>query len=457
MKTVRIGSGSASWGDMMEPGVDLIEQGNIAYLGLDHLAELTLSILQRWKAKDPTKGFIPDIIPFMKGLLPAARKHGTKITCNSGGANPEAAGEVVAKIAKDLGMEGLKIGIVLGDDLLPRLKEFRDQGLKFRNLDTGEEDTTRIEDRIVAANAYTGADSIIEALKAGADVVITGRASDNAIYVGPLMYEFGWKFEEPYWDKVGAAVTIGHIIECGACVSGSMSSQWRQVDDVGNVRNPIAEVDENGNAVITKIDGPGGLVNAGTVKEHLVYEVHDPYNYLMPDGIADFASAKLEQLGPNQVKVSNLKGKTRPNTLKVCMGYQDGFIGEGQVWFPGPDAFEKAQWAEKWARRRLDLMNAKYDEMRIDYMGVNTLLGGVAKLPPPYAKDMYECGLRFTFRTRTADEADRLKRIATWLWTHGPVGSACGQPFPVRPVVSLWPTLIPRELVPTRMLIKEVK
>jgi len=442
---------------MMEPGIDLIEQGNIQYLGLDHLAELTLSILQRWKAKDPTKGYIPDIIPFMKGLLPPARKHGTKILCNSGGANPEAAGEVVAQIAKDLGMEGLKIGVVTGDDVLPRLAEFRAQGVKFKNLDTGEEDIDRVQDRMVAANAYVGADSIIDALAAGADVVITGRASDNALYVGPLMHEFGWKFQDPYWDKVGAAVTIGHIIECGACVSGSMSSQWRSVEDVGNVRNPIAEVDENGEAIITKIDAPGGLMNSGTVKEHLVYEVHDPHNYLMPDGIADFASANLEDVGPSRVRVTGITGKERPATLKVCMGYRDGFIGEGHVWFPGPDAFEKAQWGEKWARRRLELMNAEYDELRIDYMGVNIMHGSVPQFPPPYAKQMYECGLRFVVRTKTKEEAERLKRIPTWLWTHGPVGSACGQPLPVRPVVSLWPTLIPRELVPTQMYIKEVK
>lgn len=457
MKTIRVGSGCASWGDMYEPGVDLIEQGNIQYLGLDHLAELTLSILQRWKAKDPTKGYIPDIIPFMKALLPPARKNGTKIICNSGGANPLAAADEVIKIAKELGMEGMKIGAVLGDDLIDRLDEFKAQGLKFKNLDTGEEDIDRVKDRMVAANAYVGCDSIIEALAEGAQVVITGRASDNALYCGPIMYEFGWNFEEPYWDKVGAAVTVGHIIECGACVSGSMSSQWRKTEDPGNVRNPIAEVYENGEAVITKIDAPGGLVNSGTVKEHLVYEVHDPQNYLMPDGIADFASVNLDDVGPSKVKVTNIKGKKRPDMLKVCMGYRDGFIGEGQVWFPGPDAFEKAQWAEKWARRRLEVMNAKYNEFKIDYLGVNTLLGSVAQMPPPYAKDMYECGLRIMVRTDTAEEADRIKRIATWLWTHGPIGSASGQPFPVRPVISLWPTLIPRELVPTHMVIKEVK
>jgi len=457
MKKLRVGSGSASWGDMMEPGVDLIEQGNINYLGLDHLAELTLSILQRWKAKDPTKGYIPDIIPFMKGLLPPAMKYGTKITCNSGGANPEAAAEAVVKIGESFGMKGLKIGVVLGDDLLDRLDEFKAQGIKFKNLDTGEEDIDRVKDRIIAANAYVGCDSIIEALAEGANVVITGRASDNALYAGPFMYEFGWKFEEPYWDRIGAAVTVGHIIECGACCSGSMSSQWRDEVDPGNVRNPIAEMDETGETIITKIDAPGGLVNVGTVKEHLVYEVHDPSNYLMPDGIADFASAKLEPAGESRVRVTDIKGKPRPAQLKVCMGYRDGFIGEGHVWFPAPDAFAKAQWAEKWMRRKLELMDAKYDELRIDYMGVNTLLGSTVTMPPSYAKEMNECGLRFVVKTQTAEEADRLKRIPTWLWTHGPIGSSFGVPLSVRPVVSLWPTLIPRELVPTRMVMKEVK
>lgn len=457
MKKVRVATSIASWGDMMEPAVELAENGELDYLGLDHLAELSLAILQRWKAKDPTKGYVPDIIPYMKLVLPAARRSGTKIITNSGGANPEAAADAVVGVAKALGFSGLKIGVVLGDDLLPRIDELRAQGVKFPNLDTGEEDLDRIKDKIVAANAYIGADSIIDSLADDADIVIAGRISDNAVYVGPFMHEFGWKFEDGYWDRIGAAITVGHLLECGPYAAGGASNYWKALPEPWHPSYPIAELHENGEALITKLQGTGGMVTLGTIKDQLVYEVHDPRNYLMPDGVADFTTLHLEDVGPDRVRITGMTGKKRPDALKVCIGFDDGFIGEGHIWFPAPEAFEKAQWAEKWIRERLKLINAQYDELRIDYLGVNSLFGKSVEMPPSYVREMNEVGIRLVVKTQSHAEADRIKRLATHLWTHGPIGSSFGVPIAVRPIVALWPSLVPREVVPSKSIMKVVR
>jgi hypothetical protein len=454
MKKIRIGSGSAFWGDMLDPAVELAKKGEVDYIGFDHLAELTLAIMQRMRAKDPSKGYIQDIIPWMKAILPIASKKGTKLITNAGGANPEGAAEEVVKIAKDLGLSGMKFGVVTGDDIFPRLDEIRSKGWKFKNFDTGEENIDRIKDRIVAANAYIGADEIIGCLTEGADVVITGRVSDNALYVGPLMHEFGWDYGEPYWDRIGAAVTVGHIIECAACVTGGMSNMWKVSKDPHRIGFPIAEFSENGEAVITKTEGSGGIVNQWTVKEHLVYEILDPSNYYMPDGVADFTSLNLEEIGKDQVRVTGMSGKPRPKELKVCIGYQDGFIGEGHIFFPWPDALAKAQWAEKLVRERFKMFGLQAEELRIDLIGVNVLHGELAPLPD---YDLNEVGLRIVAKTKTREEADMVRRAATHLWTAGPVGASFGVPFSPRPVISLWPTLVPREEVRPQYFIKEVK
>ncbi len=454
MKKVRIGSGSAYWGDLLDPAVELVKKGNIKYIGFDHLAELTMAILQRIKTKDPTKGYIPDIIPWMKAILPDCAEKGIIPVSNAGGANPEAAGDEVVKLAKEMGLTGVKVGVVVGDDVFGKLDEMRAKGIKFKNLDTGEEDIDRIKDRIVAANAYVGADSIVDALKEGANVIVTGRASDNALYVGPLMHEFGWEFKEKYYDLIGAAITVGHIIECAECCTGGMSNMWKIAPRLWDIGFPIAEVSENGEAVISKIPGSGGVINEWTIKEHLIYEIHDPSNYLMPDGIADFTALKLEETGKDQVKVTNMRGKQRPSDLKLCIGYRDGYIGEGQVFFPWPDAFEKAKKAEETVRERLKKVKLDADEIRIDFIGVNTLHGEVA--PEPTC-ELNEVGLRVVAKTKTKAEADKVRREVTHLWTLGAVGSSFGVPLPIRPVVSLWPTLIPREEIPTRAIIKEVK
>lgn len=453
MGTVKIGAGGAYWGDALEPAIEMAKLADVQYMGFDFLAELTMSVLQRMRQKDPTKGYVPDIVPWAKALLPLSVPRGIGLVANVGGANPEAAGEVLAKLAGGLGLKGLKIGTVGGDDILGRLDQIRADGWAFRNMDTGEADIDRIRDRIVAANVYVGADHIIGALAEGAKVVITGRASDNALYVGPIMHEMGWQFRKPYWDKIGAAITMGHIVECTSCCTGGMSTQWERVQNAANISFPIVEMEESGEAIITKMPNTGGFVDEWTVKEHLVYEIGDPKRYLMPDGIADFTTLKVKQEGPDRVRVSGCTGLPRPDTLKVQIGYEDGYIGEGLLLFPWPHALQRAQRAEEVIRARFAKIGVPIEELDISYVGVNTLGGHTA---PPVTGEMNEVGLRVAARTRTAEDADAVRRECTHLWTLGPVGTAFGVPFKPRKVVSLWPTLVPRELVRTNLSIKEV-
>jgi hypothetical protein len=456
MKKIRLGSGSAYWGDMLEPAIDLIEKGELDYIGFDHLAELTMSILQRMKDKDPKKGYIPDIVPWMKAILPIAHKKGVKIITNAGGVNPEAAAEEVLKIAKDNGIEDIKIAVIKGDDVKEQVLDMIANGEQLINMDTGESNIDEVADRIVAANAYIGADKIVEALQQGADVVIAGRISDNAVYVGPMMYEFGWDFSDPYWNKIGAGVTVGHVIECAENCSGGLSNLWDKIPHPERIGFPIAEVYEDGTAIITKAEETGGLVNEWTIKEQLTYEITDPANYKMPDAIADFTSIKVEDLGQDRVRLTNMSGKPRPETLKVQIGYRDGFIGEGQAFFAWPDAFKKAQQAEKFVRDRFEIIGLKAEELYFEYLGVNTLMGSVSSKPEDQ-ENLNEVGLRVSARTKTREEADKVRREVTHLWTMGGLGSAVGVPHSPRQVISLYPTLIPREKIKLELIIKEVK
>ena len=454
MKKIRLGCGSASWGDMLSPAVELVEKGDLQYMGFDHLAELTMSILQRMKNKDPKRGYIPDLVPWMRALLPKAKENGIKMCTNAGGANPMQGGLDVLKLAKEVGISGLKIGVVEGDDVFPQLTEIRKQGVKFPNLETGEEDIDRIWDNIVAANVYTGSESIVEALGDGAELVITGRASDNAMYVGPMAHEFGWKMDD--WEKMGTAVTIGHIIECSAGCAGGMSNFWKDIKEPWRVAFPIAEVYEDGRAIITKAEGSGRMVTEWTVKEHLVYEVHDPENYLMPDAIGDFSKIKLRELAKDQVEVTGIGGKKRPDNLKLTIGYKDGWIGESEISVCWPDAYEKAQFCEKFLRGRFKELGLDIIDVRFDYIGINSIHGPLSTMP----KDMdgiNEVRIRCAAKTTNRADANQVRREVTHLWTHGPLGSTgVISPPPPRQVIGLWPTLIPRELVKTTYEMLEV-
>lgn len=452
MPTVRVGNGSAYWGDMLDPAIELAEHGELDYLGLDHLAELTLAILQRTKAKNPEEGYIPDLVPWMQALLPVSRRSGVTLITNAGGANPQAGSRAVIALAGQLGLSGLRVGVVSGDDVFPHLDRLAAQGVPFVNLDTGEEGLQRIRDRIVAANAYLGSEPIMAALADGADVVVTGRVTDSALAIAPILHEFGWGFTHPDWDRIGAAIIVGHIIECACFCTGGGSNQWREAREPWHIGFPIAEVDDDGTAVITKVPGSGGIVNQWTVKEQLTYEVTNPESYATPDGIADFTQVRVHEIGPDRVRVTGMRGKPRPDTLKVCIGYWDGWIAEGLLLFSWPEALAKAQRAEEIVRKRLQYLGIKVEELRFDYVGINTLHGAVA----PPANEVNEVGLRIAAKCRSEDEADAVRREATHLWTLGGVGTAFGVPFRPRPVVALWPTLVPRDAVSVQVTVETV-
>jgi hypothetical protein len=439
---------------MLDPAVDVAAKGDIDYLGLDHLAELTLAILQRYKNKNPEFGYIPDLIPWTEALLPITYEKGITMITNAGGANPEEGGRRVIELARKMGFQGLTVATVSGDDVFDKLDQLEAEGVPFVNMDTGEQGLDQIRDRVVAANAYIGSEGILEALEAGAEYIIAGRVSDGAPFVGALMHEFGWQYEDAFWDKIGGAITVAHLLECACFCTGGGSNQWREAVDAWKIGFPIAEVTETPEAIITKAPETGGIVNQWTVKEQLLYEVLDPYNYLMPDGIADLGHVTVEEVGENRVKVTGFRGKPRPDTLKLCIGYNDGWVAEGLLLFSWPDALEKAQRAEDIVRKRLKhRVHVEPEEIRFDYVGVNALHGRTASVPEC---ELNEVGLRIAAKLRTREEADLVRREATHLWTLGGIGTAFGVPFPIRPIVSLWPTLVPRDAVETRVTVEKV-
>lgn len=453
MKTVRLGAGSGYWGAELEAPLKLAREGDIDYLCFDLLAELTMSLLERQRLKDPSRGYIVDVLTHVEKLLPLVQEKTFKVITNGGGTNCEAAVTKALEIAKTQGRSGIKIASVTGDNITGKIDGLVKQGWKFTNLDTGEEDIGKIRDRIVSAHAYIGADGIIDALDGGADIVITGRVSDNALYVGPLMKEFGWDYKPPYTDKIGAAISIGHLIECAELVSGGMTNLWRVTPQPWNVGFPIAECSEDGTAIITKLPDTGGLVNSWTLKEHLVYEVHDPTKYLMPDGVANLTTLRLEDVGPDRVRVSECSGAPRPDTLKVQVGYMDGYIAEGLFLIGAPNVLEKTQACIELYRGLLKRAGISPVDIRFDRIGVDALSGGM--FPDPAEADVREVGLRIAIRTRTKEEAAIARANMIRVTLYGPVGLGWGAPAAIRPVVSLWPTLIPRDEINIEVQVQE--
>lgn len=450
---VRIGAGSGFWGDALDPALELLEHGRLDYLSFDFLAELTMALLQRMRAKNPLAGYVPDVIDYMRATMPMARETGTKLISNGGGVNPMAAGRAIVNVAREQGLSGVKVGIIEGDDILHRLGELLANGIPLVNMDTGEADFCKIRSRVVAANVYTDASGIVQALESGADVVVAGRVSDNALYVGPLVHEFGWRYESPYEDLIAAAVTVGHVLECAGCASGGINSRFEEMPHMGRLGFPFADFSRDGTALISKLPGTGGRVDQFTIKEHLLYEINDPRRYIMPDGVADFTSLALEEVGDDQVRLSRMTGSGRPDELKVVIGYEDGWIGEGMLFFPWPSALARAEKARETLLERFERLGLKAEEIQFDFIGVNMLHGPAA---PHSTCDHNEVGLRVAVRTRSKDEAEKVRRACAHMWIMGPGGTSFGAPMKPRPVVSLWPTLVPRKLIQQTVTVLEV-
>ncbi|MDP9122679.1 MAG: DUF1446 domain-containing protein, partial [Acidobacteriota bacterium] len=350
MKTLRIGNGQGFWGDNADAPVELLRGGPIDYVGMDYLAEVTLSIMMRQKLKNPALGFATDFIGFVRRVLPLAQERNVRILTNAGGLNPRACRAQIFAVARELGLSGIRVGVVEGDDILPRLPELIAAGHPLRNMDTGEP-LAPMSGKVMSANAYLGARPIVEALGQGALIVLCGRITDTALALAPMIHEFGWGEEE--WDRLAAGTIAGHILECGAqCTGGNYSRFW-EVPDLWNVGYPIVEARADGTFVVTKHDGTGGMVTVGTVGEQLLYEMSKPTEYITPDCVADFTSIRLRQAGKDRVEVSGIRGGPKTPSLKISASYLAGYKAAGQITLAGPRAVEKAELAADIVWRRL--------------------------------------------------------------------------------------------------------
>ncbi|MCA1576857.1 MAG: DUF1446 domain-containing protein [Acidobacteria bacterium] len=445
---IRIAAGQGFWGDLPDAPVRQVEGGPIDYLMLDYLAEVTMSIMQKQKARDPTAGYARDFIPLMKRILPACVERDIKVTANAGGVNVRGCADALIEVARELGLAGkLHIGIVTGDDIMSRLDELLSRGVELRNMDTGAPLST-VRDSIQSANVYLGAAPLVEALQQGAHVVITGRATDTGLTLAPLMHEFGWAPND--WNRLAAGTIAGHIIECGAQASGgNCQFEWRNIPNLADVGFPIVEASPDGTFVITKHDGTGGCINIPSIKEQLVYEMGDPHEYITPDCVADFTTIRLQDDGRDRVRVYGVEGRAATEFLKVSISYSAGFKAVGTLVYAWPDAYEKAQAADKILRARLDRLGLRFDHILTEFVGVNAThgpLAGEARADAP------EVQLRVGVRGQDRAAIERFtKEIAPLILTGPPAvtGFAGGRPK-VEEIVAYWPALIPKsEITPS--------
>ncbi|MBI5113382.1 MAG: DUF1446 domain-containing protein [Rhodovulum sp.] len=445
MRTIRIGAGAGYSGDRIEPAVELAEKGDIDYLVFECLAERTIALAQQAKMKNPAAGYDPLLAARMTAVLPICRAKRIKIVTNMGAANPEAAAEKTVEIARKLGLAGLKVAAVTGDDVVETIRETP------RRLEETGASTTDLGNRLVSANAYVGAGPIVEALAKGADVVITGRAADPALFMAPLIRAFGWAMDD--WDRLGKGTVVGHLLECAGQVTGGYFADpgVKDVGGLGRLGFPIGEVSEDGTLVVTKVGGSGGQVTAQTVKEQLLYELHDPATYFQPDVIADFSQVEVAEIGPDRVRVTGGTGRARSDTLKVSVGYIDSYIGEGQISYAGPGAVARGRLALDIVRERLALMAVKTSELRFDLIGIDALHGAARSAG---AGEPWEVRARIAGRTDTLAEAVRIGNEVETLYTNGPAGGG-GAVKSAREIVAVQSVLLPRALVGASVRILE--
>ena len=453
MKSVRIGAAEGFYGDSIDAAVDIARNGDVQYLSFDCLAELTMAILLKDKKKDPSKGYTQDVTVSMRALLPYVKEKGIKILTNAGGINPEGAQQEVIRVAQELGITGLKVAVVTGDNLIEQMDELQQQGVSFEHMTTGEK-IDQVRDKLLFANAYLSARPIVEALKQGADIVVTGRTTDTAQFLAPLIYEFGWR--EDQWNELAQGILMGHLMECSAqSTGGNFSGNWHEVEGMDHMGYPIAEVQANGDFVLTKTETSGGLVSIDTVREQMLYEIHDPSAYVTPDVVANFTTSVLTEVGHNQVRITGTTGSPCPDTLKVVMGYQDGYMGQAVIGYAWPDALKKARKADAIIRHQLERKGWKYDEIRTDYVGYNSLHGPTVEEPKEELNEVY---LRMAVRTQSYADAAKFRRLFPPLGLNGPPSLAgmLGSSSP-RALMGMWSCLVPRRLVEERIDIRIVE
>jgi hypothetical protein len=411
VKTVRIGAGAGYSGDRIDPAVELAAKGSVAYLVFECLAERTIALAQKAKRVDPAAGYDPLLEERMESVLPLCVRDGIRIISNMGAANPVAAAAKTREVAQRLGLTGLRIAAVTGDDVLT---EVRDGGLQFveNGCDVGQ-----LGDRIISANAYLGVTPILDALNTGADVTLTGRVADPALFLAPMIHEFGWSMED--LNLLGQGTVIGHLLECAGQLTGGYFADpgFKDVPNLARLGFPIAEVAEDGSAILSKVDGSGGMITQATCTEQLLYEIQDPSAYLTPDVTADFSQVSIREVGPNRVLVLGGKGHQKPETLRVSVGYLDGYVGEAQISYAGPGALARAELAREVLLERLK--DAPLSEFRCDFIGINAILGN--QLSRTKCEPL-EVRLRAVGRTSSLRSASMIPREVEALYTNGPAG-----------------------------------
>lgn len=445
MDTFRIGSGAGYSGDRIDPARELAERGRLHALVFECLAERTIALAQLRRIRDPGAGFDPLLEERMRSVLPACVMQGTTVITNMGAANPQGAGEAVIRVARALGLPRLRVAVVTGDDVLPWMQAndvpLMDSDQTVRSLDG----------RLVSANAYLGADALLPALRAHADVVVTGRVADPALFLAPLMHRFGWRADD--WPRLGQGIVAGHLLECAAQVSGGYIADPGHVDvpRLDDVGFPLAEVRADGSFVITKLDDTGGRVDRLTCTAQLLYELEDPARYLQPDVVADFSGVTLRELAPGRVSVSGGSGGPRPEQLKVSLGYRDGFIGEGQISYAGPGARMRGELALAVLERRMEKAGLAGCEHRAELIGVNAMHGPLRGAD----REPYEVRLRLAVRVDTRAQAERIGQEVEALYLNGPAGGG-GVTMSTREVIAVASALVPRDAVQPQCRILEL-
>lgn len=440
MKTIRIGGGVGFYGDTFLPALEMIQKEAVDYICFEDLAELTLAILQKDRQRNPAEGYTKDLVPMLRACWKEAREKGIRLITNAGGLNPRGAAEAALAVARELGIEA-RVAVVEGDSILERLDEFQ----PFPHMETGEPLPEEVRQRALFANVYLGSRPLVEALKTGADLVITGRVADAALFLAPMVYEFDWSFDDLQYMAIG--MTVGHLLECSSQVTGgNHGGRWEEIPDLDRIGFPIAEVSEDGTAIITKTPDTGGRVSFDTVREQLLYEIHDPRAYATPDVVLDFSQVRLAEVGPDRVQVSGVVGHPRPERYKALLGYEDGYMGQALIGYSWPDALKKAQATEAILRRQLARMRLPLQEIRAEYLGYNSLHGPLAD--PAQAEQLNEVYLRLTVRTSERRAAEQVSRIMVPLALGGPPTASGFIGFDrTRALLGLWPTLIDREPV----------
>jgi len=461
-KVIRVAGGQGFWGDLLTAPIDQVRKGPIDYLMLDYLAEVTMSILQKQRSRDPEAGYARDFVSLMHEILPDCVEKNVKVLSNAGGVNVAGCAQKIRETAAELGLSGkVKIGMITGDDVLSDLDKWIADGVEINSMDDGTP-LAAIRDKVQSANVYLGAAPLVEALDRGANILVGGRLTDTGLTLAPLMHEFGWKFDD--WDRVSAGTIAGHIIECGAQSSGgNCQYDWQNIPDMANIGFPIVEAKADGTFIVTKHEGTGGRVSVQSVTEQLLYEMGDPKSYITPDVVADFSSIHLEPAGEDRVRVFGIKGNPATDFYKVSIAYSDGWKSVGTLVYSWPDALEKAQAADKILRERLDRLGLEFDVILTEFVGVNATHGHLATAATEGGnptdregvQDYPEVQLRVAVRGHNKAHVERFtKEIAPLILTGPPgvTGFAGGRPK-VEEIMAYFPALIPKSLVKTEVSI----